>query len=55
MKIRKYGPSDIEPCRALWSEMTQHHRDIYDDPSIGGDNPGLEFDNHLQKVGLGHI
>jgi ribosomal protein S18 acetylase RimI-like enzyme len=31
--------------------MTQRHRDIYDDPSIGGDNPGLEFDQHLDKVG----
>jgi GNAT superfamily N-acetyltransferase len=31
--------------------MTQRHRDIYDDPSIGGDNPGLEFDKHLSRVG----
>jgi ribosomal protein S18 acetylase RimI-like enzyme len=31
--------------------MTQRHRDIYDDPSIGGDNPGLEFDQHLDQVG----
>jgi GNAT superfamily N-acetyltransferase len=31
--------------------MTQRHRDIYDDPSIGGDNPGLEFDKHLARVG----
>jgi GNAT superfamily N-acetyltransferase len=31
--------------------MTQRHRDIYDDPSIGGENPGSEFDEHLQRVG----
>jgi N-acetylglutamate synthase-like GNAT family acetyltransferase len=31
--------------------MTQRHRDIYDDPSIGGDDPGLEFDDHLSRVG----
>jgi ribosomal protein S18 acetylase RimI-like enzyme len=31
--------------------MTQRHRYIYDDPSIGGDNPGLEFDAHLSRVG----
>jgi ribosomal protein S18 acetylase RimI-like enzyme len=31
--------------------MTQRHRDIYDDPSIGGDSPGLEFDKHLSRVG----
>jgi len=31
--------------------MTQRHRDIYDDPTIGGENPGLEFDSHLARVG----
>jgi N-acetylglutamate synthase-like GNAT family acetyltransferase len=31
--------------------MTQRHRDIYDDPTIGGKNPGLEFDNHVARVG----
>ncbi len=51
IKIRQYTSSDLEPCRALWAEMTQYHRDIYNDPSIGGDNPGLEFDKHLEKVG----
>lgn len=49
--IRQYGPADLGTCRALWAEMTQYHRDIYDDPSIGGDDPGLEFDRHLDKVG----
>ena len=51
MSIRAYNPSDIEQCRSLWAEMVQRHRDIYDDPSIGGDNPGLEFDEHLSRVG----
>jgi N-acetylglutamate synthase-like GNAT family acetyltransferase len=31
--------------------MNQRHRDIYDDPTIGGANPELEFDNHLVRVG----
>jgi GNAT superfamily N-acetyltransferase len=31
--------------------MTQRHREIYGDPSIGGDDPGLEFDGHLDRVG----
>jgi N-acetylglutamate synthase-like GNAT family acetyltransferase len=31
--------------------MTQRHRDVYDDPTIGGENPGLEFDSHLARVG----
>ncbi len=51
IKIRQYKSSDLERCRSLWAEMTQRHRDIYDDPSIGGDNPGLEFDKHLDQVG----
>ena len=51
MHIREYNSSDLEPCRSLWAEMTQRHRDIYNDPSIGGDNPGLEFDKHLEQVG----
>lgn len=49
--IRQYEPADLGTCRSLWAEMTQYHRDIYDDPSIGGDDPGLEFDKHLDKVG----
>lgn len=55
MNIRQYNISDLERCRSLWAEMTQRHRDIYNDPSIGGDNPGLEFDKHLEQVGSGRI
>jgi len=51
IKIRQYKPSDLEQCRALWMELTQHHRNIYNDPSIGGDDPGLYFDKHLARVG----
>ena len=51
MKIRTYKPEDNEHCRSLWAEMVEQHRKIYDDPSIGGANPGAEFDNHLQQVG----
>ena len=51
MTVRDYQSSDLEACRSLWAEMTQRHRDIYEDPSIGGDNPGLEFDAHLARVG----
>jgi GNAT superfamily N-acetyltransferase len=55
MIIRDYEPSDLERCRALWAEMTQRHREIYEDSSIGGDDPGLEFDAHLSHVGAGRI
>ena len=53
--VRLYNPEDLEPCRALWTELTQHHRDIYNDPSIGGETPGLYFDAHLARVGPEHI
>ena len=49
--IRPYTPSDLAQCRVLWAELTQHHRDIYGDPSIGGATPGLYFDTHLARVG----
>ena len=47
--IREYTVSDYDACRALWVELTQHHRDIYDDQSIGGDDPGAALDNHLNN------
>ena len=52
MLIRGYLSSDLDDCRSLWAEMVQRHRDIYGDPTIGGENPELEFDNHLARVGL---
>jgi GNAT superfamily N-acetyltransferase len=47
--IRPYAPSDLLACRDLWRELTQRHRDIYDDPTIGGDDPGRHFDEHHLK------
>lgn len=52
LSIRDYEQRDLEACRALWVELTQHHRDLYDDPTIGGDAPGLEFDAHLAREDL---
>lgn len=49
--VRPYRPTDLEACRALWVELTQHHRQIYQDPFIGGDDPGRHFDRHLAQVG----
>lgn len=51
LTIRQYNSSDLARCRFLWAEMVARHKEIYDDPSIGGENPGLEFDNHLNTVG----
>lgn len=51
ISIRAYEESDLAACRALWVALTQWHRDIYDAPEIGGEDPGLQFDAHLGKVG----
>jgi N-acetylglutamate synthase-like GNAT family acetyltransferase len=44
--IREYRPDDLEGCRELWRHLTQRHRDIYEDPTIGGADPGPYFDEH---------
>lgn len=51
LTIRKYQPSDKEQCRALWRELTEWHRQIYKDPTIGGAHPEEHFDKHLAEVG----
>ena len=53
--IRRYKPEDLESCRALWVELTDWHRRIYQSPSIGGLDPGRHFDEHLSRVGPEHI
>jgi GNAT superfamily N-acetyltransferase len=52
--VRDYGEGDYRACRALWAELTEYHRGIYGDASIGGDDPGVGFDGYLatgQRVG----
>lgn len=53
--VRGYEPGDLGPCRELWVELTQWHRDIFDAPQIGGDDPGKAFDEHLTKIGAESI
>lgn len=45
--VRDYRSSDYAAGRSLWVELTEHHRRIYGDPSIGGDDPGAGFDDYL--------
>ncbi len=45
--VRDYTAADYRACRALWAELTEYHRRIYGDPSIGGDDPGAAFDGYL--------
>jgi GNAT superfamily N-acetyltransferase len=55
MKIRQYDPSDLEVCRSLWQELTRYHGEIYDDPSMGGDESRALFDEHLARVGAERV
>lgn len=50
-RVRTYRKADLKACCELWKELTEKHREIYDDPTIGGDDPGLFFDDHLRRVG----
>jgi GNAT superfamily N-acetyltransferase len=52
--VRDYAEGDYRACRALWAELTEYHRGIYGDSSIGGDDPGAGFDDYLamsQRIG----
>ncbi len=53
--IRSYRPADLAACRELWRELTQRHRDIYNDSTIGGADPGLYFDQYLTRPNLGGV
>ena len=50
--IREYQDDDFESCRQLWRELTQRHRDIYSDQSIGGEDPVIHFEQYLKKTNL---
>jgi GNAT superfamily N-acetyltransferase len=47
--VRDYAEGDYGTCRSLWAELTEYHRSIYGDPSIGGDDPGAGFDGYLAE------
>jgi GNAT superfamily N-acetyltransferase len=47
VKIREYQPTDVDACRRLYAQLVQHHREIYDDVTIGGEDPGTGFDEYL--------
>ena len=55
IKIRKYVEADREQCHTLWKELTEWHREIYQDPTIGGEHPEEGFNKHLALVGPNHL
>ncbi len=52
VEIRKYRSSDLDACRDLWTQLTKHHREIYDNPTIGGDDPGRAIEHYLANQNL---
>ena len=47
MEVREFRSTDVEACRALYTQLVEHHREIYADSTIGGDDPGAAFDDYL--------
>ncbi len=50
MNIRPYEDGDLVECRRLYVQLVEHHREIYDNPAIGGDDPGAGFDEYIQHA-----
>lgn len=48
LTVRDYDRGDYQACRQLWIELTEHHRRLYEDPSIGGTDPGSGLDGYLE-------
>src|SRR4030042_5179286 len=48
--IREYHDSDYAACVKIYGELSEHHAEIYGDPSIAGDDPGRGFDEYLGRV-----
>ena len=48
-KIREYQETDYDDCRELWVQLAEQHQQIYDDPSIGGNDPGSGLDEYLSN------
>lgn len=47
--VREYGARDEADGRSLWVELTEHHRRLFGDDSIGGADPGGGFDAYLAR------
>jgi GNAT superfamily N-acetyltransferase len=52
VSIRPYRPTDHSACRALWAEHVETQRDLYDDPGLGGSDPGAGFEAYLTRLDL---
>jgi GNAT superfamily N-acetyltransferase len=52
VSIRAYRPADHNVCRGLWAELNEMRGDLYDDPDIGGPDPGVGFEDYLTRLDL---
>lgn len=50
--IRPFRPLDHRACRELWAELTEQHRQLYDDPTFGGNDPGAAFEDYMTRLDL---
>lgn len=53
--IRPYRPADHRAGRQLWVELAEHHRELYDDPTFGGADPGVGFEEYLTRLDLSGV
>jgi len=51
VEVRPYRPADHGACRRLWGELTEQHRDLYEEPNNSGD-PGAAFEEYLTRLDL---
>jgi GNAT superfamily N-acetyltransferase len=52
VSIRAYRPTDHSVCRALWAELTEMQRDLYDDREANVSDPGAGFEEYLTRLDL---
>jgi GNAT superfamily N-acetyltransferase len=50
--IRPYRPLDHRHCRELWAALVRTKRELYQDPTIGGADPGAGFEDYLTRLDL---
>jgi len=53
--IRPYRPLDHRACRELWADLIRTKRELYDDQTIGGTDPGAGFEEYLTRLDLAGI
>ena len=51
MPIREYRPEDLHACRALYAQLVEHHREIYNDPNASA----IQAFHDLGFRTLGHV